>query len=124
MNHFKLFLENSYKRMNSAGFSPSDVVQLRANAASHEYVKAGSEAFQKAIAQLIVDKAQLVIKNFELEIPKPTNIYGFFAILRPLVGPNWVGQSEFMLPTDLLELSYESKDVSQMHKVPDKEDKK
>lgn len=87
-------------------------------------MKAGSETFQKAIQQLIADDVQLVIKNFELEIPKPNTIFGFYAIIRPLVGPNWVGQSEFMLPTDLLELTYQSQDVAQMHKVPGKETEK
>jgi hypothetical protein len=117
MKLFNLFLENSYKRMNSAGFSPSDVVKLRKDAIGHEYVKAGSDIFQKAIKQLIDDGAQLVLKNFELELQKPNSVNGFFAIVRPLVGPNWVGQSEFMLPTDLLELCYQSQDVAQMHKV-------
>lgn len=119
MKLFNLFLENSYKRMNTAGFSPSDVVKLRKDAGSHDYVKAGSDIFQKAIKQLISDDAQLVIKNFELELQKPNCVHGFFAILRPLIGPNWVGQSEFMLPTDLLELTYQSQDVAQMHKVED-----
>lgn len=119
MQQFKLFLENSYKRMNSFGFSPNDVVKLRKDAASHKLVKSGSDLFQKAIAQLIKDDVMLGLKKFDLEMQKPIDVYGPYAILSPLVGPNWLGQSEFMLPTDLLELCYTSQDSFQMHKKPE-----
>lgn len=119
MDKFKLFLENSYKRMNSFGFSPNDVVKIRKDATSHKLVKSGSELFQQAIAQLIKDDVMLGLKKFDLEMQKPIDIYGPYAILSPLVGPNWLGQSEFMLPTDLLELCYTSQDAFQMHKKPE-----
>lgn len=119
MNKFKLFLENSYKRMNSFGFSPNDVVTIRKDACSHKLVKSGSDLFQKAVAQLIEDKVMLCLKKFDLEMQKPIDVYGPYAILSPLIGPNWVGQSEFMLPTDLLELAYTSRDSFQMHQKPE-----
>lgn len=121
MKKFKLVIENTMKRMNSMGFSPGDVVKIKKDAASHAFVKAGTDAFQAAIKDLIKNDANLVLKNFDLDRQLPMGIMGFFAVLAALIGPVWVGQSEFLLPTDLLELAYKSDEVTQMNTKPDKE---